>query len=171
VRSVVNRLSLSLQISNAHKWIRTCQQRSLNGFPLVRCLSLEPGVYRLGAGVEGDDSCSLAAEHGLAPHFRIDGCTAAGGNHYLILSQKLPKDGAFAGPECGLPLIPEDSWDGYTPVPLNLEVSVSCRPSQLRCKTSRDARFARAAEPDQHDPVDLAHVLLKADFGFRSRPV
>ena len=171
VRSVVDGLPRRLEIPNARERIGTCQQRPLNRRPLVRRLSLQPGEYRLRTRVEGDDQRSLAAEHLLVPRFRIDGRAAACGNDDLIPSQELFQDGAFAGAECGLSLIPEDGWDGCAPVPLDLHVGVGRRPSQALGKTARDARLARATETDQDDPIDVAHILLETELNLRGRSV
>ena len=42
---------------------------------------------------------------------------------------------AFAGAECGLPVIPEDGRDGRAPVALDLHIGISRRPSQPLGKT------------------------------------
>ena len=171
VRPVVDRLPRRLEIPDARKRIGARQQRSLNRRTLVCRLSLQPGEDRLRARVESDDQRSLTAEHLLVPGFGIDGGAAASGNHHPIASKELFQDGAFAGAECGLPVIPEDGWDGCAPVPLDLHVGISRRPSQALGETARDARLARATETDQDDPIDVAHIPLETDLGVRGRPV
>ena len=60
-----------------------------------------------------------------------------------------------------LPVIAKDGWDGCTPVTLDLDVGVSCRPAQALSKSAGNARLARATETDQDDPIDVAHIPLE----------